>query len=275
MSTDVLMITHRRPVYTRRSLQRLLDSADESTRVWVWHNGDDLATLDCVRSFEGHPRFHHLHHSPVNERLWTPTTWFWDQAEGDYLGKVDDDCVVDPDWLTILRAAHDANDDFGVVGCWHFREEDFVPRLARRKIRAFEGGHQLLQNLWVGGSGYLMKRRCIDAIGPLQEGENFSSYCIRLSKDGWINGWYFPLVYQDHMDDPRSPHSEIRTDEDLRERRPLGAAARDVLTLEAWELQLRRGARRVQAAPLDPRRARVMYHWNRMRERVKSRLGRT
>lgn len=274
MSTDVLMITHRRPVYTKRSLQRLLDSCDDDSRVWVWHNGDDEATLQCVRAFRDHPRFHRLHHSPVNERLWKPTNWLWENADGDYLAKVDDDCVVDEDWLSTLRSAHEANDDFGVIACWHFRAEDFVPRLARRKIKEFSGGHQLLQNLWVGGSGYLMKRRCIDDIGPLQDGENFSSYCTRLARNGWINGWYFPFVYQDHMDDPRSPHTAIRSDADLRDRKPLGAAARDVLTLEDWERQLQRGARRVQAAPLDPRKARLTYHWHRLWERLRSRFQR-
>lgn len=274
MSTDVLMITHRRPTYTERSLARLLESCDEDARVWVWHNGDDRATLDCVRSFEDHPRFHRLHHSPANERLWTPTNWFWRHATGDYLGKVDDDCVVREDWLRVLRGAHDDNADFGVVGCWHFREEDFDPRLARRKIREFEGGHRLLRNLWVGGSGYLMKRRCVEEHGPLREGENFSAYCIRLADHGWLNGWYFPLVVQDHMDDPRSPHTAIRSDQDLRDRAPLGATAREALTLAAWEDQLRRGARRVQSAPLDPRLVTLRYRWHRLWERVGSRLRR-
>ncbi len=45
--------------------------------------------------------------------------------------------------------------ELGVVACWHFQAEDFVPECANRKIKAFAGGHKLLVNAWVGGSGYL------------------------------------------------------------------------------------------------------------------------
>lgn len=34
---DVLMITYNRAEYTRRALARLLDTADETMRIWVWH----------------------------------------------------------------------------------------------------------------------------------------------------------------------------------------------------------------------------------------------
>ena len=70
---DVLMITYKRPAFTRLSLARLLDSCDSAMRVWVWHNGDDAATIDVVRSFERHPRFHRLHVSPENVKLRAPT----------------------------------------------------------------------------------------------------------------------------------------------------------------------------------------------------------
>lgn len=72
---DVLMVTYNRPTYTRLSLEHLLDSCDESMRVWVWHNGNDQDTLDVVASMRGHARFHEFHHSPENQR-----TWLWHRS---------------------------------------------------------------------------------------------------------------------------------------------------------------------------------------------------
>src|SRR5262249_24933662 len=126
-SVDVLMITYNRPEYTRLSLQRLLDSCSEDARVWVWHNGADADTLGVVEALRGHPRFCRFHHSPENRKLREPTNWLWSQATGLYLSKVDDDCLVPDGWIEKLRCAHEDVPEFGVIGCWRFEDEDFVP----------------------------------------------------------------------------------------------------------------------------------------------------
>ncbi len=250
--TDVLMITYNRPRYTRLALDRLLRTADGSTRIWIWHNGSDVETLEVARAAAEHPCVHAFHHSPVNERLTAPTNWLWSNATGDYLGKVDDDCLVDPGWLTKLRAAHDSNRSFGVVGSWRFYPEDFVPD-ACAKIRTYRAGQQLLRNCWTQGSGYLMKRRCVESQGLLRPGQNFTDYCVRLEKRGFVNGWRYPFVLEDHMDDPRSRFTELLTDADLQANLPLSAIARGIANLDDWTLQMRRSARVVQAASLNPR----------------------
>lgn len=252
-SVDILMVTYDRPEYVQQSLGRLLETCDDSMRVWLWHNGEDRATLDTTRSFATHPRVAAFHHSPENVRLRAPTNWLWANATGDYVSKIDDDCLVEPGWAHKLAAAHEANPAFGVIGSWRFFEEDFVPRLARRKIRSFSGGHQLMLNCWVQGSGYLMKRSCIEEQGLLGPEQNFSEYCVDLVLKGYVNGWYFPFIHEEHMDDPRSRFTGLKTDDDLRRRLPLSAAERGVTTLLEWEAQMRRSARRLQAASPNPR----------------------
>ena len=252
-TVDVLMVTHDRPDYTRRSLPRLLDACDDSARVWLWHNGPDGSTRDVVAGVAHHPRLHRVHLSPTNVGLRLPCNWLWRQSDARLVGKVDDDCLVDDGWLDILRSAHRDNDHFGVVGSWRFPDEDVVPRLVRRKLRRFAGGHRLLCNPWVQGSGYLMKRRCIEHLGPLGSDETFTDYCIRLAIAGWTNGWYYPFVHEEHMDDPRSPFTALHTDEDLRARRPLSARMRGVDHLAAWQDQIRLDAHEVQACSADPR----------------------
>lgn len=262
---DVLMITYNRASYTRRALSELLKRSVPTTRVWVWHNGDDAETLDVVHGFR--PQLFRFHHSRENVRLTKPTNWLFENATGEYLSKVDDDCIVPEQWDVKLSRAHADEPRLGVVGCWRFPEEDFVPELAKRKIMSFTGGHQLLVNMWVEGSGYLMKRACVDKLGSLQ-GKSFYDYCIRIGRAGWVNGWLYPFLYQEHMDDPRAEHSELRSDADLARHLPLSAQKNGVQTIDAWVAQLKRSARIVQAAPIDP------AYWSPLRRRCRNVLKR-
>lgn len=249
---DILMITYNRPAYTRLSLTRLLETCDNSMRVWLWHNGSDAATLEVVQSLKNHPRVHRFHHSPENRKLREPTNWLYSESKGAYVSKVDDDCLVPAGWAQKLREAHEAESQLGVVACWHFLPEDFIPELASPRIATVGGGHRILRNLWVGGSAYLMKRACVNRAGPIRDDESFTSYCIRLARYGWLNGWYYPFLCQEHMDDPRVPHTALRTDADIAANLPLSAQQRGVTTIAAWQAQLLKSARHVQEAPLNP-----------------------
>jgi glycosyltransferase involved in cell wall biosynthesis len=268
---DILMITYNRADYTRMSLARLLESCGEGMRVWVWHNGQDAETLEVVRGFASHPRFHTLHISPKNERLRGPTNWFWAQSDAAYVSKVDDDCLLPDGWAQTLLSAHRDNPDLGVIGCWRFYEEDFVPDLARRKIKKLQGGHELLRNCWVQGSGYVMRRDCQEALGPLGPAESFTGYCVRVALSGWQNGWYYPFIHEEHMDDPRSPYCLIRTDEQFMAQRPLSAIQDNVTTVAEWASRVRYMAKVVQHASPDPRN---YVGWRRKARSIPVRLGR-
>ena len=90
-SIDILMITFNRPDYTKISLKRLLDTCDDSMRVWVWHNGMDQETLDIVLSMKEHPNFYRFYHSKENKKLTIPTNWLWENSTASFLTKVDDE----------------------------------------------------------------------------------------------------------------------------------------------------------------------------------------
>jgi glycosyltransferase involved in cell wall biosynthesis len=267
---DILMITYNRPQYTRLALERLLATCDEHMRVWIWQNGSDAETFALVQSLSSHPRVHKFHHSVENKKLREPTNWLWTNAKGDFVCKVDDDCIMPDGWADTLRKAHADAPELGVVGCWRFPDEDFVPDSAHKKIASFAGGHRLMKNLWVEGSGYLMKRACLDRCGPLRDGESFTQYCVRVAAAGWVNGWYYPFLYQEHMDDPRSPNSLLKTDADLQKYLPLSAKNNGVETLAAWQAQLRRSARLLQEAPYDV--AAASKPWRRKLGSIKKRL---
>lgn len=93
-TTDILMITHNRPEYTRLALSRLLHTCDETMRVWIWHNGLHQETLDVVRTLRDHRHVFKFYHSPQNVKLREPTNWLWKHARGEYLSKVGDNCLL-------------------------------------------------------------------------------------------------------------------------------------------------------------------------------------
>lgn len=252
-TVDVIMITYNSPDHVRVSLPHLLRTCDESTRVWLWHNGTDEETLEVVRSHADDPRVHRFHHSRQNVRLTAPTNWLWTEGGADFVGKVDDDCLPEPGWIERLRSAHEANPGFGAIGCWRFRDEDYVPELAERKIQHFAGGVSLLRNHWVQGSGYLLPRALVERQGPLREGQSFTRYCIDLARQGAVNGWLHPFVREDNMDDPRSPRTLFTDDAAFRRRMPLTAQALGITTVADWARQEHESAVAVQAASLDLR----------------------
>jgi glycosyltransferase involved in cell wall biosynthesis len=272
---DIIMITHRSAGYLHLSLPRLLDTCGENDRVWLWHNGDDEETIEALRPYYKDARVHRYHHSRENVRLRKPTSWLWSESDARFVSKVDDDCVVAPGWLDTFAAAHEDNPEFGVIGSWRHPDEDFRPELASRKIQTYRGGHQLMRNLWVQGSGYLMPRSLVERHGLLGERESFTGYCIRASRAGAVNGYYFPFVPEDHMDDPRSPNTLIRTDEDLRARMPLSAEANGVQAVDDWTAQLKQSAIVLQSASMNPN---AHTGWRRkvkgVRRRLRSLTGR-
>lgn len=250
---DIVMITYRSAGYLHLSLPRLLDSLGEQDRLWLWHNGDDEETIEALRPYTTDPRVHRYHHSRENVKLREPTSWLWQESSARFVSKVDDDCLITPGWLDTFERAHEANPEFGIIGSWRHPDSDFRPEVAAKKIETFAGGHQLMRNLWVQGSGYLMPRTIVEKQGLLGPEESFTGYCIRAARRGAINGFYYPFVPEDHMDDPRSPHTLIKTDADLAERMPLSAKANGVRTVAEWTAQLERSALVLQTSSLDPR----------------------
>lgn len=267
---DVLMITYNRPAYTRLALSRLLETCDASCRVWLWQNGSDHATIDVVASYLRHPRVHHYFHSPVNRMLRDPTNWFLESTQGEFLAKVDDDCLMPDGWHQRLREVHAAVPKAGILGSWPFRGEDLRPDLiARKTVRS--GGIAIMKNPWVGGSGYLMKRECVDQCGPLRPTEGFTSYCIRVAKSGWTNGWPIPFIEMDHMDDPRSEHTVFQDDAKVLAHRGITAEQRGIQTLAQLSA-------RVKAAALELQTCSPHWHdyigWRARARRAMRRFGR-
>ena len=265
MRINVLMVTYDRAEYTRVALGRLLETCDDEASVWLWHNGDDPATLEVVRSFRDHPRMGRYHESSENVRLRKPTNWLMSESDAPLLAKVADDNVLPEGWCRRMREAHADAPEVGVLGSWPFREEDVVEELASKKIKTLGVRTRVLLNCWVGGTGCVFKRAVYEKQGPIPDGGTFPAWCNRAAAEGWVNGWLWPLVVMENFDDPRHPMCRMKTDEDVEQMIGLSGKLNGVTTIDALSARIPMLARQVQEAPYDPGR----YHgW-----RAKARRG--
>lgn len=273
MKIRVLMITHNRPAYTELALARLCGTLPDDARVTVWDNASSRETVDVIKKFEGHRLVERIVYNRKNEKLRGPTNWFWQSAgEAEFVSKVDDDGLMPDKWTEILEQTHRDIPQAGILGTWRFPEEDFVASLAKQKIQTF-GPHQILRNCWVEGSGYLMKREVIGRVGLIREHESFTTYCTRAAAAGFINGWYYPFLYQEHMDDPRAPHTGAKTEADFLRLQPLSAQTFKVATREQWTHKLKQLARSLQTCSYDPNDYLGWRAW--IRQKVHRMLGKS
>jgi hypothetical protein len=239
--SDVLMITHNRPDYFALSLPALLESGDEKLRVWVWQNGTNEAVTGILESYRNHKRLYKVRKSPENTGLQTPTNWLWSEADGEYVGKVDDDILVPNGWVGTLTDSHQRVPRFGALGCWGMQASDYDEDIAKNKLSTYNGV-TILESPWMAGSVYLMKRACVLDGGLLNQGETFPGYCVGLAWLGWVHGWQVPLLVAENMDDPRSQYCMLKSEEDFQKAKPLTAKRYDLKTLEEWKNLNRKSA---------------------------------
>jgi glycosyltransferase involved in cell wall biosynthesis len=207
---DLAFVTWNRLEYTRLTLSRLLSDPAEEFRLWIWDNGSTDGTRDYLSGLED-PRIEEVILNDENVGQIIPVNAIWSKSEADLLGKIDNDCLLTPGWTRTLAAAHRDIERLGVVACWHYFADDFDYERAKWKIQE-HNGHQILRHPWTCGTGLLIKRSTFQEIGPMQ-GTSTTQYWLEMAARGYVNGFYYPLVLQEHMDDPKSQYTRLQDEE--------------------------------------------------------------
>jgi glycosyltransferase involved in cell wall biosynthesis len=208
MSVDLVFITRNRLAYTKRALASVLSDPDEQFFLTIWDNASTDGTVEYLRQEANDPRICDIIFSRENIGQTAAVNRVWSNSKAELLGKVDNDCLVTPGWTRKLAQAHEDISQLGVVACWHFFPEDFDYERAKTKIQQF-GKHQIFRHPWTCGTGLLIKRSTFRKFGPLSANAT-TKYWLTLALGGYINGFYYPLIYQEHMDDPRSDHCRLQ-----------------------------------------------------------------
>ena len=212
MTVDILMITWNRFDYAKRTIDNLLSTKDDFQLYW-WDNGSVDGVAEYISGLDDE-RIVLKHRSDSNVMQAIPTRWFLDQSKAAIIGKLDDDTLVPDGWIKTIGSAIEQHNKLGMVGCWTFWPEDFERNagLAQKKIKAF-GAHRILTNIGIGGTAFLMQKKL--ALKYLVKDHNGTAFPIdreRMSAGGYCSGWYFPLIWAEHMDDPRSAYCVNKDD---------------------------------------------------------------
>jgi len=215
----LVLPTHNRLEYTKKAVSRLLEDPDEDFDLYLWDNASTDETPEFLKEEVKDARVKEVILRKKNEGQTGAMNYVWAKTKAELVGKVDNDCLVTPGWTRILAEAHQDIEKLGAVACWHYRICDFDEQGAKKagKIQRF-AKHYILRHPWVCGSGFLMKRETFLRYGPWEAGPDVGTtdYFIRMALGGEINGWYYPFVLQEHMDDPMSEHSMVKDDDGVK-----------------------------------------------------------
>lgn len=204
MTIDLVFITFNRLEYTKLALASVLANPKENFSLTIWDNASTDGTVEYLKNNTSDTRIADIIFSKENIGQIEAVNRIWSKSKADLLGKLDNDCIVTPGWTQKLSEAHQDIYNLGVIACWHFAPDAFDYERARNKIQTF-GKHRILRHPWTCGTGLLIKNDTYRKFGRLQ-GNRTTQYWINMALKGYINGFYYPLVYQEHMDYIWSKH---------------------------------------------------------------------
>jgi len=216
MNASIVLVTYNRLEYTKKTINCLLNDQDEFD-LYIWDNASIDGTKEYLMEEIKDSRIKEIYLSIENLGQTAAMNYFWAKCNTDLVGKLDNDILISPGWVKTISEAHKDIEMLGAVACWHFWEEDFNYEIAKKKIKKY-GNHQILKHPFVGGTGFLLKRKTYLKMGPWEEGSpniGTTSYFLKMALSGYINGWYYPLITQEHMDDPTSKHCIFKDDASL------------------------------------------------------------
>ncbi len=270
MAIKLVFITYQRLEYTKLALASVLADATEEFSLTIWDNASTDGTVEYLKNEVSDRRIADVVFSKENVGQTTAVNEIWGRSKADLLGKLDNDCIVTPGWTRTLAQAHRDIERLGVIACWHFFADDFDYERAKHKIQTF-GRHQIFRHPWTCGTGLLFKRTDFEEFGPIRETAT-TQYWLRMAAAGRINGFYYPLIYQEHMDDQKSSHCLIRDADSLRQYRNItfGLGANRCRDIEERLETRARMLRNLLEDPYDPRH---YLGWRRAYRRIRQRLS--
>ena len=274
MNVAIVIATHNRLEYTRKTIAHLLEDPNEEFDLYIWDNASSDETPEYLKDEVKDPRIVEVVLSKENVGQTGAMNYVWSRTKAELIGKLDNDCLVTPGWTRIFAKAHADIPKLGAVACWHFPLHLFVEETARKhgKIQSFSQ-HRIVRHPWVCGSGFIIKRETYLEQGPWESGYTVGTtgYFLRMAIAGYINGWYFPLVWQEHMDDPMSEHSMLKDDNAIQAMQSITFSLRyhNVNTIED-RVRLRNGL--VRNLLIDPWEAKYYVGWRRKLRHLRSKM---
>ena len=186
---DLLMITHNRLEYLKKALPNVLNQTHKSINLVIWDNDSREDTKEWLKKQNVKVFFNW-----DNESLASVTSRVFKKSSSEFVGKVDSDMILTPDWAERLIKKHQEF-HYGFLGGLHFMPEDLDGIGPIVKNGVWEKKH-------IGGQ-FIIRRedfKGYDGDGVM----GLSEYQEAL---GLSNGYLFdPVLWVEHMEDKRSKH---------------------------------------------------------------------
>lgn len=220
---DILFITYNRLNYTKETLPALLSCSDKTSfRVTVVDNASTDGTVEYLKELK-HENLREIIFNSKNTGLVKPTKSFWKRSNATYVGKIDNDILVEKGWIEPFLEAHQKVENLGIIGCSHFRRDDYNEELVAQKVSTVNGINIRTQG-WIGGNYLARKATLLRNKGYTQSRRGlkkrilhgFTKYQSILKERGYINGYLANnekrLYHWTHFDDPREPQFNADSD---------------------------------------------------------------
>ncbi len=253
MDIHLVFVTYNRLHYSKLALSSVLGDPTEEFSLTIWDNASTDGTVEYLKNKVTDHRIVDIVFSKDNIGQTAAVNEIWSKSKADLFGKLDNDCLMTPGWTKTLVRAYEDIDGLGLIGCWRFPLEDFDENSVRKagKIQTF-GKHQILRHPWTCGSGMLIRRETFNEFGPIRAGTT-TKYQLQIALSGYINGYYYPLILQEHMDDLKSKHCLLKDDESIRKYREVTVVLREhnVRTMKDRWARRRLVLRNLNCGPWD------------------------
>jgi len=202
---DLILITWNRLEYTKRCLESL-SKVKGDFNLLIIDNNSKPETKVFLKSLS-YNFISDIVYCRKNHGIGDPVRFLWKRSKAPYVGKIDNDTLVPPDWITRFVKIHEKLSGVAVLGGWHFLDSDFDYEKMKHRILTFED-EEILISTHVGGCAYIMKRYLIDRFGLVsREHGGWTRYQSTLYKEGYIIGYPFPFLKVEHLGDPDHPQS--------------------------------------------------------------------
>jgi|GEM_PF-3387821 len=210
----LLLITYNRIAYTKHCLEALLGVDYPHLEIVIWDNASSDGTQKYLQEKTNGIVNLSLHLSNTNEGVIRPMNEVWSShRSAEILAKLDNDTRVPTDWLRRLIPCHLASEKLGVLSGFHFREEG--EKIAKETDILTLKNQQVLKQMFVGGCAITIRRELFEKFAPIPEARpaadgpfldsGWTQFQQRLGDAGYFNGYPWPAVHVDHMEDTRSP----------------------------------------------------------------------
>lgn len=189
----ILMISHNRLEYLKKAVAGVLNQT-VPVEFLIWDNNSDEKTKQWLESSGLN-----VHFNKTNDSLASVVSKMFTESNDEFVGKVDSDTIVPPNFYERLLEAH-SKYHFGYIGGFHFRPEDL--RDVQPNIEDFNGV-KIWRRKHIGGCAFVIRRKDFKSY----KGTGIMGFSEHQEQTDLPNGYLWdPILYVDHMEDKRSIH---------------------------------------------------------------------